>query len=128
MTDVGARSFLVDLVAAFETEVWHHFEFEEQDLFDYLAKSGDAEMVQHLTAEHVRIRSLGERAIAAARAAALSGFSPSAWKDFRIIGGQLADELKGHVDKEEGVLVPLLQDRMDGDAEAQLYMSYVTGD
>jgi hypothetical protein len=31
-----------------------------------------------------------------------------------------------HVHKEEGVLVPLLQDCMENDTEEQLYMVYVT--
>jgi iron-sulfur cluster repair protein YtfE (RIC family) len=40
--------------------------------------------------------------------------------------GQLAEQLTAHVHKEEGVLVPLLQDSMDSDTEERLYTAYVT--
>ena len=65
------------------------------------------------------------RIIALARAAAASGFSPAAWSEFRLLARQLAEQLTAHVHKEEGVLVPLLQDSMEGDTEEQLYTAYV---
>src|SRR5271165_3580779 len=80
--DIGTRTFLIDLTAAFESEIWHHFAFEEKYLFEYLVTFGDAELAQHLTTEHEQIRDIGERTIAMARAAASSPFSPSAWRKF----------------------------------------------
>lgn len=123
--DIGTRTFLIDLTAAFESEIWHHFAFEEKYLFEYLVKSGDTELAQHLTTEHEQIRDIGERTIALARAAALSPFSLSAWREFGLLARQLMEQLSAHVQKEEGVLVPLLQDSMESDAEEQLYMAYV---
>jgi hemerythrin-like domain-containing protein len=126
--DIGARTLLSDLAAAFESEIRHHFAFEEKYLFDYFATSGDTEMAQHLTTEHERIRNLGERTIAMARAAASSAFSPSAWSEFRLLARHLVEQLTEHVHKEEGVLVPLLQDCMESDTEEKLYMVYVMGE
>ncbi len=123
--DIGRRTLLIDLAGAFESEIWHHFAFEEKYLFDYLVTSGDAELAQHLTSEHRQIRDIGERAIAMARAAVTSEFSPSAWREFRLLAQQLIEQLTAHVQKEEGVLVPLLQDSMESDTEGQLYMTYV---
>lgn len=123
--DIGTRTFLIDLATAFESEIWHHFAFEEKYLFDYLVKSGDAELAQHLTLEHEQIRDIGGRTIAMARAATLSPFLPSAWREFGQLAQQLIEQLTAHVQKEEGVLVPLLQDCMEGDTEDQLYMVYV---
>ena len=123
--DIGARTLLSDLAAAFESEIRHHFAFEEKHLFDYFAQSGDTEMAQHLTTEHEQIRNVGVRIIAMARAAAVSGFLPSAWSEFRLLARHLAEQLTAHVHKEEGVLVPLLQDSMEGDTEEQLYTAYV---
>jgi hemerythrin-like domain-containing protein len=124
-TDTAARSLLIDLAVAFENEIWRHFGFEEKHLFDYFAESGDTEMGRLLTAEHAQIRSLGARIITMARAAAASGFTPSAWNEFRPLARQLAEQLATHAQKEEGVLIPLLQDSMESETEEQLYTAYV---
>jgi hemerythrin-like domain-containing protein len=126
--DTGARTLLVDLAVAFENEIWRHFTFEEKYLFDYFAQSGDTEMAQHLTTEHEQIRNVGVRIISMARAAAASGFLPSAWNEFRLLARQLAEQLTAHVHKEEGVMIPLLQDSMESNTEEQLYMEYVMGE
>ena len=123
--DTAARTLLIDLAVAFENEIWRHFAFEEKHLFEYFAQSGNAEMAQHLTTEHEQIRNVGARIIAMARAAAASGFLPPAWSEFRLLARQLAEQLTAHVHKEEGVLVPLLQDSMESDTEEQLYTAYV---
>jgi iron-sulfur cluster repair protein YtfE (RIC family) len=125
--DTSARTLLVDLAVAFENEVWRHFAFEEEHLFDYFNQAGDTEMAQHLTVEHAQIRSVGLPIIAMARTAAASGFLPPAWSEFRLLARQLAEQLSTHAQKEEGVLIPLLQDAMDSDTEERLYIDYVMG-
>jgi iron-sulfur cluster repair protein YtfE (RIC family) len=125
--DTSARTLLIDLAVAFENEVWRHFAFEEEHLFDYFNQSGDTEMAQHLTAEHAQIRSVGLPIIAMAHTAAASGFLPPAWSEFRLLARQLAEQLSTHAQKEEGVLIPLLQDAMDSDTEERLYIEYVMG-
>jgi len=123
--DSAARRLLVDLAVAFENEIWRHFAFEEKHLFGYFDESGEPEMARHLTDEHVQIRSLGVPLIAIARSAASSGFTPPAWNQFRALARQLAEQLSAHAQKEEGVLIQLLQDNMDGDTEERLYQAYV---
>jgi len=123
--DPAARTLLVDLAVAFENEIRRHFAFEEAHLFGYFAESGEAEMARHLTVEHVQIRDLGERVVAMARAAATAGFAPAAWNEFRPLARQFAEQLAAHAHKEEGVMVPLLQDNMDGDTEERLFNVYV---
>jgi len=125
--DAGTRALLVDLAVAFESEVWRHFDFEEEHLFEYFSQSGDTEMAQHLITEHQQIKSVAEPIIAMARAAAKSGFQPAVWNEFRRLSRQLVEQLTAHVHKEEGVLVPLLQDSMENETEEQLYGVYVMG-
>ena len=125
--DTSARTLLVDLAVAFENEVWRHFAFEEEHLFDYFNQAGDTEMAQHLTAEHAQIRSVGLPIIAMARTAVASEFLPPAWSEFRLLAGQLSEQLSTHAQKEEGVLISLLQDAMDSDTEEQLYIDYAMG-
>ncbi|HUE19434.1 MAG TPA: hemerythrin domain-containing protein [Stellaceae bacterium] len=126
-SDSGTRSFLIDLAVAFESEVWHHFDFEEKHLFDYLVAAGDTELARHLTDEHVQIKTVGQPIIAMVRAAAVAPFLPTAWREFRPLSQQLIEQLTAHVHKEEGILVPLLQDSMQSDAEQRLYSEYVMG-
>jgi hemerythrin-like domain-containing protein len=81
--DSATRTFLIDLAVAFESEVWHHFDFEEKHLFDYLVAAGDTELARHLSDEHVQIKAVGQPIIAMARAAASAPFSSPTWREFR---------------------------------------------
>ena len=126
--DSATRTFLIDLAVAFESEVWHHFDFEEKHLFDYLVAAGDTELARHLSDEHVQIKAVGQPIIAMARAAASASFSSPTWREFRPLSQQLIEQLTAHVHKEEGILVPLLEDSMQSDAEERLYLDYVTGE
>jgi hemerythrin-like domain-containing protein len=124
-TDSAARTLLIDLAVAFENEIWRHFGFEEKHLFDYFAQSGDSEMGPLLATEHAQIKTIGAHIIAMARTAAASGFTPTTWNEFRPLARQLAEQLATHAQKEEGVLIPLLQDSMESETEEQLYTAYV---
>jgi len=121
----ATRRMLLDLAVAFENEIWRHFSFEEKHLFNYFDESGEPEMARHLIDEHVQIRSLGTLLITMARSAAASGFTPAVWNEFRPLARQLAEQLSAHAQKEEGVLIPLMQDSMDGETEERLYLAYV---
>ena len=123
--DIDTRTFLIDLAAAFDSEIWHHFAFEEKYLFEYLIESGDTELAQHLTTEHEQIRDIGGRTIAMARAAAISPFSPAAWREFGLLAQQLIDQLSAHVQKEEMALLPAIEDAMDAETEVRLLTEYV---
>ncbi len=123
--DAAANRLLGDLVTAFETEVWRHFDFEEEHLFTFLEQGGDAEIGAHLTDDHRVIRPLGARIIAMARSARPQGFDEASWAEFRRLSGEMCDRLNDHVQKEEAALVPLLEDQMDAETEARLYEEYV---
>ena len=45
--------------------------------------------------------------------------------DRRVSAGKLAEQLTPHVQMEEGVLVPLMQDSMDSDTEERLHTACV---
>jgi hemerythrin-like domain-containing protein len=125
LADSGVARVLSDLASEFEGEVWRHFDFEEQELFSYLAAAGDAEIGRHLTEEHEIIRPLGARLLELARAAKGSGFDPAAWAEFRKLAQELTERMLSHVQKEEMALVPMLEEAMDAETEARLYESYV---
>lgn len=125
LADSGVARVLSDLASEFEGEVWRHFDFEEQELFSYLAAAGDAEIGRHLTEEHEIIRPLGARLLELARAAKGPGFDPAAWAEFRKLAQELTERMLSHVQKEEMALVPMLEEAMDAETEARLYESYV---
>ncbi len=71
------------------------------------------------------MRPLGLRLAALARGACAAGFDAASWDEFRKIGQELCDRLLAHVQKEEGALLPLLEDSMDAETETRLYGEYV---
>jgi hemerythrin-like domain-containing protein len=115
---------LRDIPPAMESEVTRHFDFEEAHLFSYLAGIGDAAIGAHLTGEHEAIRPLGRELGALARAAAAGGFDARSWQAFQRVAGELCDRLLVHVQKEEMVLLPLLEDNLDPAADASLHEAY----
>lgn len=123
-TDVLAGQLLRDIPPAMESEVTRHFDFEEAHLFSYLAEIGDAAIGAHLTEEHEAMRPLGRELGALARAAAAGGFDAHAWQSFQGVARELCDRLLGHVQKEEMVLLPLLEENLDPAADASLHEAY----
>lgn len=123
-TDTLAVELLRDIPAALESEITRHFDFEEGQLFSYLAANGDAAIGAHLTEEHADVRPLGRAAGALARAAISGGFDARSWQEFQRVAGELCDRLLGHVQKEEMVLLPLLEDQLDPALDAALHEAY----
>lgn len=113
-------AFLGRLATLVEGEIGAHFRFEEERLFPYLAERGEADIGELLVEEHQTIVPLGERIATLARQAAREGFAPEAWSEFRRLGAELGERLLSHVQKEEMALLPLLEDALDDDADAEL--------
>jgi hemerythrin-like domain-containing protein len=123
--DAGVAKLLGDVATGVEGEVERHFNFEEQELFSYLASVGDEAIGAHLTDEHKAIRPLGADLAKLARQAKTQGFDAARWEEFRRLGQELCERMLAHVQKEEMALLPLLDENMDAEAEAQLYQKYV---
>ena len=116
---------LSDLSNAVEGEIQRHFAFEEEHLFPYLGAIGEAEIGAHLTDEHVAIRPIALRIAALARETAARGFDEASWEDFRRNRWELCERLRGHVQKEEMALLPLIESSMDADTETRLLQDYL---
>lgn len=123
--DPGVARLLSDLSNAVEAEVERHFVFEEEHIFTYLKAIGDADIGEHLTNEHVSIRPVGAAVATMARSAALNGFTPVEWETFMRLGQELSDRMLAHVQKEEMALLPVIEENMDAETEAQLFQQYV---
>lgn len=121
----GVARLLSDLTTWVESEINRHFDFEEEQLFSYLAASGDLAIGAALTNEHRVIRPLGARIAALAHAASDCSLTAAEWTEFRRLGMELCEAIQAHVQKEEMALLPVIEDEMDRETEARLYQDYV---
>jgi hemerythrin-like domain-containing protein len=122
--DPVARQLLSEFATGVSGEVEHHFGFEERGLFPYLDALGNSEISVHLTEEHLAIRPLVAGLAVVARAAAGRGFDEGSWNQFRRLGGELCDRMLSHIQKEEMMLLPLIEENMDSETESRLYQGY----
>jgi hemerythrin-like domain-containing protein len=114
-----------DLATELPGEVDRHFDFEEAELFSFLADQGNVGIGNHLTYEHGIIRPIGAALVNLIKQARTQGFDAERWTDFRKLGQQLAMTLGPHAHKEDMALLPMLEDAMDEAKEAELYEKYV---
>lgn len=124
VADDFTRRLLRDIPSAVETELARHFDFEESRLFSHLSEIGDAAIGAHLTDEHNVMREQGRELAELARAAAAQGFDGVRWQAFRRAAADLGERLLGHVQKEEMVLLPLLEETLDPEMDATLHDAY----
>jgi hemerythrin-like domain-containing protein len=122
--DSTASGLLAELSGALINEIERHFQFEEEKLFPLLDENGDQDLSDLLREDHAVlvpvIRAVAE-AIGQSRA---GGFSSDAWAAFHPLAAELADRLTDHAEKEEMSLVPLLDDLLEDDEDADLAAAY----
>jgi hemerythrin-like domain-containing protein len=125
INDGNTTPLLSDFFTAVETEIQHHFAFEESHLFTYLEAIGEGGLGAHLTEEHRVILPIGMQLAKLARAAATQGFDQASWNEFRPLAQEFYQLLLSHVQKEEMGLLPLLEENIDADADARFFQAYV---
>lgn len=110
-----------DLRAAIAGEIGSHFRFEEDELFPALAARGEADIGELLAEEHRVILPVAERLAELARQPAMT---QDAWAEFHRLGGELAERLGAHIQKEEMGLLPLVDSLLDDETGARLAEAY----
>jgi len=125
INDGKTTPLLSDFSTAVETEIQHHFAFEESHLFTYLEAIGEGGLGAHLTEEHRVILPIGMKLAKLARAAATQSFDQASWSEFRPLAQEFCRLLLSHVQKEEMGLLPLLEENIDADADARFFQEYV---
>ena len=122
--DAAVERLMKDLPFAIEAELFRHFEFEEQKLFPLLDDLGESELGEHLTDEHEVMLPLLRELVRLSKEAQSSGFDAARWLAFRRVSEQLAPLLLEHAKKEDLMLVPLLQEQLDAQADLTLHTEY----
>jgi hemerythrin-like domain-containing protein len=120
---VLARS-LREAASALGEELGRHFDFEEKPLFERLADDGEEEIVAQLLGEHAAIRPIAAKLSAIAAAVLESGFTDTSWIEYRTVAAGLCALLRAHIEIEERMLLPLLEESLDADADARLHAEY----
>ncbi len=105
-------------------ELERHFDFEEQPLFERLADLGEDEIVAQLIAEHGVIRPIAAELARRGAAALREGFTDASWGEYRALAGELCALLRSHVEIEERMLLPLLDEVLDADSDALFHAEY----
>lgn len=117
-------SLLGDIINLVECDVKNHFSFEEDKLFPLLSAMGDSPISMILTGEHNVILPLGNLLSELAKSARKDGFTDASWLQFRQSGVELIERMISHIQKEEMALLPMLEDIIDEDEDADLMMTY----
>ncbi len=122
--DPAIARLLRDVAAALGDELGRHFDFEERPLFERLADDGEDEIVAQLVAEHAAIRPLAATLAAFGRTARENGFTAASWTEYRTTAAQLCASLRAHVEIEEQMLLPLLEESLDTETDARWQAEY----
>jgi hemerythrin-like domain-containing protein len=104
---------LAQLASALAHEVTRHFQLEEEELFPRLHARGEGDLAELLLEEHVVIREVS-RTLLALIARARRGEL------------ELVERLSSHAEKEQGALVPLVDEMLDEATDRELASSYTT--
>jgi len=125
--DAAWPAFARALLTAIEVEVGRHFEFEERDLFPRLEQMGDGDLAALLNEEHDTIRAVAEPLAALLRQALAEGLQAPQWQAMKTLALEFSERLGSHAQKEDGALLPLLENLLDEDTDRELFGAYAAG-
>jgi iron-sulfur cluster repair protein YtfE (RIC family) len=117
-------ALLEKLGGALEYEISRHFDLEETQLFPRLHERGEGELAEMLFEEHETIRAVARpllELIARARAGALD---EAGWRALMVSGLELVERLGSHAEKEEGALLPVVEEMLDEKTDEELWTAY----
>lgn len=125
--DSAWPAFARSVLTAIEVEVARHFEFEERDLFPRLEQAGDGDLVALLNEEHATIRAVAQPFAGLLRQALADGLQPPQWQAMKTLALEFSERLSSHAQKEDGALLPLLENLLDEDTDRELFGAYAAG-
>jgi iron-sulfur cluster repair protein YtfE (RIC family) len=120
-------AFARTLLSAIEVEVARHFEFEERDLFPRLEEVGDGDLAALLNEEHATIRAVAQPLADLLRRAAAGEMQPLQWQTMKTLALEFGERLGSHAQKEDGALLPVLENLLDEETDRELFGAYAAG-
>ncbi len=125
--DPGWSAFARTLLTAIEVELARHFEFEERDLFPRLDEAGDGDLAALLAEEHVSIRNVAQELADLLRRTLAGGLQAQEWQTLKTLALEFSERLSSHAQKEDGALLPVLENLLDEDTDRELFGAYAMG-
>jgi hemerythrin-like domain-containing protein len=117
---------LAQLASALAHEVTRHFQLEEEELFPRLHARGEGDLAELLLEEHVMIREVSRTLLALIARARRGELDAAGWRGLKANGLELVERLSSHAEKEQGALVPLVDEMLDEATDRELASSYTT--
>lgn len=118
--DAEASRLFRDLDKSLGREVGRHFDFEQARLFPRLSGGGDSDIAMLLTDEHDGIREVAGGLLGLAKEFGAAGPGAEAWARFHRLAREYVERQISHIQKEEMALLPMLDDAIDEETDAQL--------
>ena len=124
--DAGWRVLLSQLGGTLEHEVTRHFELEETQLFARLHARGEGELAELLFEDHEAIREVSRPLLGLVAQAQAGNLEAAGWRSLKALGLELVERLGAHAEKEQGALVPLVDEMLDEATDQELWNEYAT--
>jgi hemerythrin-like domain-containing protein len=121
------RALLPQLENALRHEVTRHFALEEDHLFPRLHDYGAGDLADLLAEEHETIRAVARPLLDLIGDARDARLDAPGWRTLKTYGLELAERLSSHAEKEQGALVPLVDEMLDEETDNALSMEYAAG-
>ncbi|HEY6967058.1 MAG TPA: hemerythrin domain-containing protein [Burkholderiales bacterium] len=119
------RLLLAQIGAALEYEITRHFDLEETQLFPRLHARGEGDLAELLFEDHEAIRAVARPLLLMVARAQAGVLEDAAWRSLKAAGLELVERLSAHAEKEQGALVPLVDEMLDEAADEELWTNYV---
>ena len=120
-------AFARTLLGAIDVEVARHFEFEERYLFPRLEEAGDGDLAALLNEEHATIRAVAQPLAVLLRKTLAGDAQAAEWQSMKVLALEFSERLGSHAQKEDGALLPVLENLLDADTDRELFAQYASG-
>lgn len=112
------------LESALLYEISRHFDFEEEQLFPRMHQNGQGDVAELLFEDHETIRPKVPPLLALLAKVRMGQLDEPGWRSLKATGLELVDLLGSHAEKEQGALVPLIDDLIDEATDQELLETY----
>lgn len=124
--DSAWRVLLAQVGTALEYEITRHFELEETQLFPRLHARGEGDLAELLFEDHEVIREVTRPLLGLVARAQAGGLDAAGWRSLKASGLELVERLGAHAEKEQGALVPLVDEMLDEATDQELWTQYTS--
>ena len=120
------RVLLPQVSTALQYEITRHFDLEETQLFPRLHERGEGDLAELLFEDHEVIREVARPLLGLVASAQAGALDAAGWRALKASGLELAERLSAHAEKEQGALVPLVDEMLDEATDMEIWTQYTS--